>query len=678
MGGLGLVAGLGLSIASKVFYVYIDPKILEIEDELPGANCGGCGYAGCAANATAVVSGKSPPDSCVAAGEEVTLAVAAVLGVEVTIKEPEVAEPRCTYGTDDADLKYLYNGLDDCRGALLLGGGMKVCEIGCLGLGTCVKECPFGAMTIGPDHLPVVDEAKCTGCGTCVRICPKNVVHLVSNTLRTLQFGLETECQAPCQQRCPAQVDIPRYLRLTKEGKFEEALGVIKERVPMPLSIGRVCPHFCESACRRNDVDEPVNINHVKRFCADIELHSGKRYETPMAPSSEKKVAIVGGGPAGLAAAYYLKRMGHDSTIFEAMPKLGGMLRYGIPEYRLPKKTLDWEIEGITGLGVEVRLNQRLGTDFSLKSLREEGFDAVFLGMGAWGSRSMRVEGEDLEGVLSGTQYLIQMGLEKDVKIGNRVAIIGGGNTAIDAARTSLRLGAAEVTVLYRRSRQEMPAADYEVAEAELEGVKFHFLAAPTRLIGENGRLTALEYLKMELGEPDDSGRRRPVPMEGTETIIELDNVIAAIGQFPDLDQDVLKHEDQEIEITRWSTIATHPDTMQTALEWVFAAGDVVNGAATVVAALGTGRKAASSIHRYLNGETEVIPIQNLRREVWDEATADELKAVPKVPRNKMADLHVPEREKNFDEVELGLTEQQAGAEAKRCLNCGIYCFSRN
>ena len=330
MGGLGIVVGAGLAIASKIFYVYVDPKIEAIEDALPGANCGGCGLPGCSANAEAIVKGKASPSSCVAGGPELAAEIAEIMGVKFELREPEIAKPGCTYGVQDADLKFRYDGVQDCRAAVLLNGGSKLCPIGCLGLGTCVKACPFDALRIGPDNLPVVDMEKCTGCGTCERVCPKNIIHLTSNTLRIMHLNVLDECLAPCQQRCPAQVDIPLYIRLIDQGRDKEALQVIKESVPMPLSIGRVCPHFCESECRRNSVDEPVNINHLKRFCADKELKSGSRYETPKAPLSEKKVAIVGGGPAGLAAAYYLTRMGHASTIFEAMPKLGGIapLRY--------------------------------------------------------------------------------------------------------------------------------------------------------------------------------------------------------------------------------------------------------------------------------------------------------------------------------------------------------------
>ncbi len=679
MGALGAVVGAGLAIASKIFHVHVDPRIEAVDEALPGANCGGCGVPGCNANAVAIVNGKASAVSCVAGGPEVAAEIAAIMGVEIQEREPEFAKPGCTYGLEEADLKYLYDGVRDCRAAALLDGGSKVCHIGCLGLGTCVRSCQFGALSTGPDDLPVVDRALCTGCGACERVCPKNIISLTSRAIRLLHINSLGDCLAPCQQRCPAQVDIPLYIYLTARGRYREALEVIKERVPMPLTIGRVCPHFCETVCRRNDLDEPVNINHIKRFCADTELKSGERFDTYLPPFSGKRVAIVGGGAAGLAAAYYLRRFGHGSTIFEAMPKLGGMLRYGIPEYRLPKETLDWEIEGITGLGnIDVRLEVSMGKDFNIQSLREEGYDAVFLGLGAWGSRSMRVEGEDLEGVLSGTQYLIRMGLEEDVRIGKKVVVIGGGNTAIDAARTSWRLGAEEVTVLYRRSRQEMPAADFEVDEAEAEGVKFHFLAAPTKLIGENGRVKAIEFLRMELGEPDESGRRRPVPVEGSEAIIEVDNVISAIGQFATYDMEALKCDEGQVAMTRWDTVDADENTGQTNIDWVFAAGDGVSGAATVVEGFGAARKAAAGMHRFFEGERRVSGYVDLRTKVWDGAFKEDLKNVPKTPRNKMPDIHVPERQGSFAEVELGFTEEQVLDEARRCLECGLFCFRSN
>ena len=675
MGGLGFLAAAGLGVAARIFAVEVDPKVEAIEECLPGANCGGCGFAGCAACASAIASGKASANVCVGGGPEVGQHVAAIMGVTLEYREPELALPDCTYGVDKADLRYNYDGFNDCRAAVLLAGGTKQCPVGCLGLGSCAKACPFLAITMGEDNLPHVDPALCTGCGACERICPKNIIRLTSVTRRILGFNAFNQCLAPCQNTCPAQIDIPGYVKAVAEGRFADAVTIIKEHNPLPLVCGRVCPHPCEDACRRGLDEEPININHIKRFAADYEMNSGQHIQPFSLPKNNRKVAIVGGGPAGLSAAYYLARLGYAPTIFEAMPQLGGMLRYGIPEYRLPKKTLDWEIAGILDLGVEVRLNKRMGQDFTLEDLRQEGFEAIFLGVGAWGSRSMRVPGEELEGVLPGTTMLIDRGLEKPTPVGQKVVIIGGGNTAIDCARTCWRLGASEVTVLYRRSRAEMPANDIEVEEAEHEGVKFHFLAAPTKLIGENGKLKALEFLKMELGEPDASGRRRPVPIKGSEEVLPADNVIAAIGQFPDLA--FLEADDaaKQIERTRWDTINADDQVMNTNIPGVFSAGDAVLGAATVVQAIGTGRRAARAIHLYLN-EQEIKAPENWVKDPKKVLSRKEIPAAaPGGERVKMSELTVEQRAASFTEVELGLTQELAQKEAQRCLQCGLICY---
>jgi homotetrameric NADPH-dependent glutamate synthase len=674
IGAIALAAAILLGIASRLFYVPLDPVVQQIAEALPGANCGACGFVGCLSCAKAIARERAAADACLAGGPEVALSVAGVLGVSIELREPDTARLGCWYNLKDADTKFTYDGARDCRAAMLLFGGPKVCEIGCVTLGTCVSACPFDALSIDPKSLlPVVNRNLCTGCGTCERICPKGIITLTSQTRRIEHLFTDDECTAPCQRTCPAGIDIPAYISSIREGDYRGAIAVIKETNPLPLTCGRVCPHPCEDMCRLGKATDPVNINHLKRFVADYEMHSGEHITPYKAPETGKKVAIVGGGPAGLTCAYYLARFGHSPTIFEAMPKLGGMLRYGIPTYRLPKEVLDWEIRGILEMGVEVKTGVRMGADFTIKSLREEGYDAIFLGTGAWDSRGLGVEGEELKGVLPGTHFLIDRGLGKETPVGEKVAIIGGGNTALDAARTSWRLGAREVTVLYRRSRKEMPANAIEIEEAEREGVLFHYLAAPTKLMGEDSRLTHLEYIEMELGEPDESGRRRPVPKPGTEKTIPVDNVIAAIGQFPVTDFLA----DDGVTLTRWNTIEVDNEaTGETNLEGVFAGGDAVTGASIAVEAIGAGRRAARSIHRYLAGKGASPP----ERALTEDTTlpdVDELREVPLSERVRMPELSIDERRGNFHEVERGLGEEMACREADRCLRCGLICYRK-
>jgi formate dehydrogenase major subunit len=482
------------------------------------------------------------------------------------------------------------------------------------------------------------------------------------------------DCIAPCQLTCPAGIDIQGYIALISQGQYIEALKLIRERLPMPLTIGRVCPHFCEYKCNRTLVEEPININHLKRFVADYEMYSGKRNAPPLADLSGKKVALIGGGPASLSAAYYLRRLGHASTIFDAMPKLGGMLRYGIPEYRLPKKILDWEIEGILGLGsIDVKLGVKWGEDFTIDSLRQEGYDAYFIGIGAWDTRKLGIVGEDLQGVFAGVDFLVDLALGKKVEMGNNVAIVGGGNVAIDAARNSIRMGAETVTILYRRSRDEMPASPEEIHGAEEEGVQFHFLAAPVRLFGSNGNVDKLEYVKMELGEPDASGRRRPVPMEGSETLIPVDMVIAAIGQFPNLSPVESDKAVEGIPTTRWNTIGGDPDSLYTGIDGVFTGGDVYRGPETVVGALADGRKAAMAMHLYLRDRQtygEPRPFNILKGDL-ETIEKENFASAASEPRERMPELEPGERINNQEQIELGLPEEGALREAERCLSCG-------
>jgi len=489
------------------------------------------------------------------------------------------------------------------------------------------------------------------------------------------------DCTAPCERVCPAGIDVQGYLSLIARGAYREAVELIKERLPLPAVIGRICPHFCEQACRRNLVDEPVAICSLKRFVADDELLGGKKSVPSVKPKTGKRVAIVGAGPAGLTAAYYLAREGHAVKLFEALPKPGGMLRYGIPDYRLPQELLDAEIDTITALGVEIQVDQRLGRDFTLQGLQNGGFDAVFVAIGCHQSMKLGIEGEDLRGVYAGTEFLRDVAAGERPYLGKRVAVVGGGNSAIDAVRTAVRLGTEEVTLVYRRSLAEMPASPWEIEEAEEEGVHLQYLAAPVRVLGQDGKVVGLEYVKMALGEPDTSGRRRPEPIPGTEAVLEVDTVIAAIGQRP---EPTPLADETAIRTTRGGTIIADPVSMVTDMEGVFAGGDCVSGAATAVEAIAAGRKAAISIMRYLAGEDlpKAVPIFDLSKgELKELEGAEEYAALEKRDREPMPKIPLGARGKDFTEIEKGFGAEAAVREASRCLECGCkadyYCELR-
>jgi NADPH-dependent glutamate synthase beta subunit-like oxidoreductase len=676
--GIGLGAAAILGVASKLLYVKEDPRIGLIEDNLPGANCGGCGFPGCSGAAAAIVAGKAPASVCIVADAQTAAVVAGIMGQEVIEREPELALRDCTGGSRAADA-FDYEGVLDCRAAHLLYGGSKACPEGCLGLGTCARACPFNAIQMGPDGLPVIDPELCKACGNCVDACPRGVIAVSGMTARLLHLNQTTDCLAPCRQKCPGQINIPKYIELIKAGDYHGAVLTIKERNPLLVTCGRVCPRPCETECRRQHVDAPVGINMLKRFVADRELRSGAHLPIPCAKDTGRKVAVVGGGPAGLSCAYFLRRLGHSPTIFEAMPFLGGQVRYGIPEYRLPKADLDWEIQGILDLGVEARVNTRFGRDFTIESLKAEGYEAVFLGIGAWQASGMYAEGEDLDGVMGGIEFLTAHAMGQGPDVGKHVIVVGGGNTAIDAARTCVRLG-AEVTLMYRRTRAEMPANMEEIVGAEDEGVQFRFLAAPARVIGdESGRATHLEYYEMELGEPDASGRRRPIKKEGSEARMAADLIIPAIGQKPDLT--CLYDENSgecPLETTKWQTIVADEQTFETIVPGVFTAGDVYTGPDLVISAIGDGRKAARSIHYHMTRGAVPVPATT-QRSMIPYTLFKEIDAVERKERAVMPHLcHGDERTCTFSEVEGALTEPQALAEADRCLRCGLVCYDRD
>lgn len=486
--------------------------------------------------------------------------------------------------------------------------------------------------------------------------------------LEQLLSDHNADCVAPCVTTCPANIDIQRYLRHVVNGNFEEALRTIKDNNPFPSACGRVCPHPCESKCRRNLVDSPVAINNVKRFVADWDMANGTPWVPKKKPATGKKIAIVGAGPSGLTAAYYSAINGHDVTVFERQNYAGGMMRYGIPEYRLPKATLDKEIGIMEELGVKIMTGKALGTHIRLEDLHKD-FDAVYLAIGSWRATPMNIDGENTEGVWLGIQYLEQVTKHVDINLGDTVAVIGGGNTAIDCARTALRNGAKSVKLIYRRTRDEMPAEPYEVEEALREGVEMLFLMAPTKIHVKNEK-KQLQCIQMQLGEPDRSGRRRPVPVEGSEMDIEADTIIGAIGQSTNTQ---FLYNDYPVKLNKWGDIEINGKTSQTSEMNIFSGGDCVTGPATVVQAVGAGHRAANAMDSFLlKGYVKEANIDySCSRGSLEDLPRWEFERMPKIERASMPAIPLSERDQNFKEVELGYDEHTAREEARRCLKCG-------
>ncbi len=481
-------------------------------------------------------------------------------------------------------------------------------------------------------------------------------------TLELLLSDHTGDCRPPCVKACPAQTDCQGYVGLIANGQYREALKLIKEQLPLPASIGLVCPHPCEEACRRQLVEEPIAIAALKTFAAEQDIYDNNAFVPDKKDPSGKRAAIIGAGPAGLTAAHFLALEGHEVTIYEAMPQAGGMLRYGIPQYRLPKEILDQEIKLIEALGVKIICNTKINQDISFDYIRQN-YDSVFIGIGAWKYTRIGCPGEDVPGVVGGIDFLRDAALNGSVQIGERVAVIGGGNTAMDAARTAVRLGAKEVMVLYRRTREEMPAEDIEIEEAEEEGVEFKFLLAPEEIIAEAGRATAIRCQQMCLGEPDSSGRRKPMPIEGAQEVIPVDTIIAAIGQQVDA-SDL-----PGLQLDKWKCIDTNPDSLQTNLEGVFAGGDAVTGPGIAIEAIAQGKRAALAMISYLNGEPQAKTGSFTVERTG--LTAEDFVGVENEARIKLVHREPAQRRNDFLEIAGRMTPEQARKEASRCLECG-------
>jgi formate dehydrogenase major subunit len=476
----------------------------------------------------------------------------------------------------------------------------------------------------------------------------------------------EGDCLGPCMSECPAGIDIPGFIKYLAQGDDRAALELIKLNMPLPGILGRVCTRPCEDGCRRQLVEKQIAICHLKRFAADQVSASGDEYLPDKAEPTDKNIAVVGAGPAGLTAAYYLQQLGHQCTILEMQEKAGGMTRYGIPSYRLPRDVIEREVEVVEKLGAKFKYNTKMGTDVTLDQLRSD-YDAVFLGLGAQLASSMRVDGEDTEGVLSGIGFLGAVSRDESLKIGDNVMVVGGGNTAVDAARTALRLGSSKVSILYRRTRKEMPAWEIEIDAAEEEGVALEILAAPTKVErGADGKVH-VTCIAMELGEPDDSGRRRPVPKEGSEHVRVVDNVIAAIGQNVD------PSECKGLDLTRWNSIDADIHKCTTNVEGVFSGGDCVTGADIAVTAVAAGRRGAISIDQYVMGKAvtgDPVPYNHTMGKI-DKVDKKVAEGFDEVARIHMSELPPAERIKTFEEVETGFDPEAVRAEAKRCMECG-------
>ncbi len=676
MGGLGVAIGTALVIASKAFYVYEDPKVAAINDALPGANCGGCGYPGCSANAEAIAEGKQDVNSCVAAGDDVAMAIAAIMGVSLSEKEPEFASPGCHVGTQDADLNFEYMGLQDCRAAVMLMGGMKVCRVGCLGLGTCTTACKFGALTMGEDHLPKVDQEKCTGCGACENICPKNIIRVTSVRRRIMHELTLDECTTPCQRACPSGINIKEYIRLIREEDYHGALQVIKERMPLPTVISRICPALCESDCRRLHQDEAVAINHLKRFVCDYEMNQDKRVQPYCAPSSGKKVAIIGGGVEGLAAGFFSARLGHGAAVYEASTVFGGLLRKAIARERLSMDVLDWDIQGIANLGVELKSGQKAGVDFTIPGLLKEGYDAVYTATGGWDSRLASNDISSAANVIPGAWLLMDLLRSKNdtcIKVDVKdVAVIAGGGTRLPEAVELLTSGGAKKVIVISRKPKGIANEAVDKALAKT-GAEIIYNTAVTRVMGTNEFLTGIEYIELDTG---------------IQHVIDTNTLIIGAGRFPELAFvpviDTVEDEDTD-EIDVSGEVAENTDLIWQGVELqkkpeigmeigLLSRQDIISEYPAAVAAINGGRRGATLMH-HLMYDIELPGKDRLLTQDCKVQNVFSIRQVAPSARN-ILEISAPGSSLKSG-FSTGFTAEQARQEAHRCLQCGLICYEK-
>jgi NADPH-dependent glutamate synthase beta subunit-like oxidoreductase len=678
IGGIGLLAGLGLALASKIFYVYVDPKIVAVEEALPGANCGGCGFPGCSGAASAIVRGEAPPNICVGGGTDVHARVGQILGVAVEEREPDFARPGCSYGVDTADLKYIYDGVNDCRAAALLSGGAKECPIGCLGLGTCVRACPFGALSMGPNQLPVVDTTLCTGCGTCERICPKHIITLTSASKRITSEYVTDECTAPCQRTCPTGIDIPGYIREISAGNYEEALRIIKEKCPLPLICGHICPAPCELQCRRNFVDEGVAINWLKRFAAEYEMTTGRHINPYKSPLTGHRIALIGGGAEGLTAAYYLARMGYEPTIFEAKPQLGGILRYVIAENRLPRNVLDHDIHGILEMGVDAKTDMVMGVDFTLASLIKEGFDAVLLTSGGFDSRKILQSGPEgphssVPGIFLMLDLLAALTGDHKPDLRGHVVIVDTSPMGVSMARKCREMGAGKVTIVSHMPLHFLPAEFQNLTGLRNDGIEIQPNCRVVRLGGTADRLERIRLNCIDVR----------TGVESDKDLTDAETLVVSSGRLPEL---LLVPPTDKGESSpdagAWQTVETFSTFPGQDGRGLFGSPEPgrISDSSAVVKAILSGRRLARAVHMHFS--TGVIdPVEHLACEADHVLDVDSVHSVNLLERQLpgITDIEGPGKTAWIFPKELpGLDESAARKEAERCLQCGLICYRKS
>ena len=557
----------------------------------------------------------------------------------------------------------------------------------CEQCGRCSSACPITGVNgfnirrlVRHVELDLIEEIAaspmpwfCAACGRCEDACPNGIKILdITRTLRAIGPEDRFPQQSPCTQACPAGIDVPGYLRLIAQGRNDDAYKLIMEKAPLPGVLGRVCPHPCETACKRGEINAPIAICAAKRFAAD-HTRDLESWIAAVPPDSGRRVAVVGAGPAGLTAAFYLRKKGHAVTVFEARPKAGGMLRYGIPRYRLPEAILDKEINQLLATGIELRTDHKLGADFSVEQLREKGFEAIFLAVGAQLSRRIELEGSGLEGVHWGVEFLSQVAEGLHPAVREKVAVIGGGNVAVDVALSALRLGAQKVSLACLEKREEMPANPWEIEQAQAEGVEMLYAWGPSRVLGNDGKVAGLELVRCT-SVFDENGNFCPY-FDDTKIMIDADQVVLAVGQASETAfcRDFCFLEDQGDLPVQKGLIAIDPETQQTEMRGVFAGGDAANGPATVIQAIAAGRRAAVSIDRYLGGNG-VIEVESWKAESGNKPEYDgkRERGFAELKRAEVPSLPLSERRTGFGEIELSCEEPKMAAEVSRCLQCDL------